>query len=151
MTTGFGGVARNVAELLARLGAPVALHAAVGDDDAGRAIRAHLAGAGVDVSGVAAAADGPTAEYVAVLAHDSGDLVFGAAAMDAAERGMEARIADALAAVPPDALIFADANLTPPSHRRIVGHARLSGAFLALDAVSVAKSARLPTTSRASR
>ena len=36
MSTGFGGVARNVAENLARLGVPVALVSRVGDDDSGR-------------------------------------------------------------------------------------------------------------------
>jgi pseudouridine kinase len=39
----FGGVARNVAESLGRLGTEVALVSAVGDDENGRALTAHLA------------------------------------------------------------------------------------------------------------
>ena len=49
---GFGGVARNVAESLARLGAKVDLISAVGDDGNGRAMTAHLAELGVNVGHV---------------------------------------------------------------------------------------------------
>jgi sulfofructose kinase len=45
-----GGVSATAAVTLARLGVPVAFAGSVGDDDAGRAIRAGLATEGVDVS-----------------------------------------------------------------------------------------------------
>jgi pseudouridine kinase len=44
----FGGVARNVAENLARLGVPVALMAAVGADFFGDALIAHCTAIGID-------------------------------------------------------------------------------------------------------
>ena len=77
-TTSWGGVARNVAENLARLGVPVSLVSRVGDDAAGADLLRHTAAAGVDVSGVLVG--GTTAEYVAVL-DPAGDLVLGVAAM----------------------------------------------------------------------
>ncbi|HEU4518527.1 MAG TPA: PfkB family carbohydrate kinase, partial [Microvirga sp.] len=74
----FGGVARNVAENLARLGVATALVSLVGDDGEGRAIRAHLGRAGVDTRFVAVADGQATAEYLAVLP-PSGELAFGLA------------------------------------------------------------------------
>ena len=47
----FGGVARNIAENLARLGAPVSLTTAIGDDSSGRALLAHAEAAGIDTRG----------------------------------------------------------------------------------------------------
>ena len=46
----FGGVAHNVAEILARLGQPVSLITAVGRDDAGARLLEQIAAVGVDVS-----------------------------------------------------------------------------------------------------
>src|SRR6185437_2163670 len=57
---GFGGVARNVAENLARLGVPVSLVTQVGDDAGGRALRADCAAAGIDVQGVMLSTAYPT-------------------------------------------------------------------------------------------
>ena len=52
-----GGVARNIAENLARLGEEVILLSAVGDDDAGRQILAEATQCGIDVSQVLVDAD----------------------------------------------------------------------------------------------
>lgn len=50
MRTSFGGVARNIAENLARLGMPVTLITAVGDDYAGEDILESAAEVGIDTS-----------------------------------------------------------------------------------------------------
>ncbi len=63
----FGGVARNVAENLARLGQPVRLMTAVGQDDPADALMEVLVGAGVDIGAVLRSADGNTGIYLAVL------------------------------------------------------------------------------------
>lgn len=76
----FGGVARNVAESLARLGTRVAWVSAVGDDESGRFLLAHLAGIGIDVSHVRTVPGRATAEYVAVV-EPSGELAIGLADM----------------------------------------------------------------------
>jgi pseudouridine kinase len=144
MTVGFGGVARNVAETLARLGVRAALAAAVGDDAAGGALRDGLAALGVDVSEVRTTPDEPTADYAAVLDGATGRLHFGVVSMDGAERHMEQRMGDVLAALPAGAIVFADANLTARALEATVAAARSRPCFLALDAVSIAKASRLP-------
>lgn len=77
----FGGVGRNVAEGIARLGSKVALVAAVGSDEPGHAVLQHTSKCGVDVSNVVQVDGGRTATYMAI--HDSnGDLLCGLADMD---------------------------------------------------------------------
>ncbi len=65
--TSFGGVARNVAENLARLGESVSLLSVVGKDRLGKDVLAHTRQAGVDVSQVYTTAKYPTGFYMGVL------------------------------------------------------------------------------------
>jgi pseudouridine kinase len=140
----FGGVARNVAEVLARLGADARLAAAVGDDAGGRDLLAHAQAAGIDVSACTVMTGEATAEYLAILAPETGSLVIGSSSMDGAERHMERHVDDLLEALPADCLLFADANLTGATLETLARHARSAGLPLVLDAVSVAKAKRLP-------
>ncbi len=68
-----GGVGRNIAENLARLGIPVRLITAVGNDDAGRLILSGASQAGIDCSATRIIAEESTATYLAVLDAD-GDM-----------------------------------------------------------------------------
>lgn len=68
-----GGVARNIAECLARLHMPCRFFSYVGNDENGRNMIEELAQRGVDVSLVKVSNKYPTATYCAVL-HPSGDL-----------------------------------------------------------------------------
>jgi pseudouridine kinase len=143
--TDHGGVARNVAENLARLGFTVGLVSRVGDDEAGRDLLARLRCVGVDVAGVAVVARAVTAQYVAVLGPD-GELVLGAAAMDVLDDVDPAGRADSRAGAD---WVFADANLAPRALAGLLDAARRGGAAaLAVDAVSVPKVARLPADLR---
>jgi len=63
----FGGVARNVAENLARLGQPVNLITAVGEDDAGERLLETLMEAGVNVQAVLRSSEEETGSYLAVI------------------------------------------------------------------------------------
>jgi len=63
----YGGVARNVAENLARLGQPVRLISVVGKDKNGDEILEHTAKAGVDVSAVLRCEEYPTGYYMGVV------------------------------------------------------------------------------------
>lgn len=74
--TSFGGVARNVAENLARLGAPVTLLTAVGDDYAGEDILSSADDVGIDVSRALILENETTGTYLAAL-DESGDLYLG--------------------------------------------------------------------------
>jgi pseudouridine kinase len=62
-----GGVARNIAENLARLEVETVLLTAVGDDDAGAQILGHAAGSGIDISEVVSTEGVPTGAYMALL------------------------------------------------------------------------------------
>lgn len=64
-----GGVGRNIAENLARLGEPVVLLSAVGDDGSGRRILQQAAECGIDTSHILVEAEQHTAAYLAVLDH----------------------------------------------------------------------------------
>jgi pseudouridine kinase len=80
-----GGVARNIAENLARLGLPVHLLTAVGRDPVGLSLLAQLQTLGVDCAGSLQAADTPTGSYTAVL-DAQGELVLALAHMVLADR-----------------------------------------------------------------
>lgn len=67
---GWGGVARNIAENLARLGAEVTLVSAVGDDWWGHALLGQLRELGIDVEPCIVSEDKPTASYVALYHED---------------------------------------------------------------------------------
>lgn len=62
-----GGVARNIAENLARLEVPTILLSAVGDDSPGQRVLARCSEAGMDVSRVLVCPDERTGHYMAVL------------------------------------------------------------------------------------
>lgn len=112
MRSGFGGVARNVAESLARLGVPVRLVSRVGRDADGLSLVAATAAAGVDVSGIETDADLATASYTALF-DGGGELVIGLADMAVLGAISAARVLDEIARAGPDALVFIDANLDP--------------------------------------
>jgi len=82
--TAHGGVGRNVAENLARLGSPVRLVGVVGQDDAGTALLDQLALLDVDVRAVRRTGECATGTYTAVLDRD-GALVIGVADMAATD------------------------------------------------------------------
>src|SRR4051812_37180735 len=77
----FGGVARNIAENLARLGASVRLISRVGSDSAGDSLLEAMSQLGVEVSGVSRSNRCPTATYTAVL-EPEGEMLIGLANMD---------------------------------------------------------------------
>lgn len=74
--TSFGGVARNIADNLARLGVPVTLLTAVGNDFAGQNILDSADDIGVDVSRALVIEGEPTGTYLAAL-DQAGDLILG--------------------------------------------------------------------------
>ncbi|MFZ4527440.1 MAG: carbohydrate kinase [Undibacterium curvum] len=81
----FGGVARNVAENLARCGQRVQLMSIVGDDTAGQAILSYSAEQGIDTSACQTLAGVSSGSYTAVL-DPQGEMVLALAQMDVCER-----------------------------------------------------------------
>ncbi|MGP1396515.1 MAG: carbohydrate kinase family protein [Inquilinaceae bacterium] len=134
-----GGVARNVAETLTRLGCAVRMVAGVGRDADGDRLLVGLRALGIDTEGVARVDGRTTATYTALVDRD-GEMVVALADMD---------IHDALT---PDAIDtdhlgdcafwFLDTNLPADTLRHLL-QARPAGVQVAVDCVSVAKAVRL--------
>jgi pseudouridine kinase len=84
VTTSPGGVARNIAENLARLGVDCRLIAAVGNDDYGETLIRHGQSAGIDMRHVLKLENAKTSTYLSVL-DDGGDMLVGVSDMAAVE------------------------------------------------------------------
>ena len=142
----FGGVARNIAENLARLGTPVALLTALGQDTAGAALLAHAAGLGIDTSAILTLPYGCSGTYTAVL-DAGGDMLLALADMglyDALTPAYLTTVAACTALRASAALVVADLNLPRASVAALVEAAARERAPLVIVAVSVPKMARLP-------
>jgi pseudouridine kinase len=136
-----GGVGRNIAENLARLGGRVQLLAAVGGDEAGRELLARTAEAGVDVGHVIISPH-PTGSYLAALDID-GELVVGLsdmAATDALDVIALARYQDCIAQA---GVVVVDGNLSAPVIEWALIVAAHAGVPVVVEPVSVAKATRL--------
>lgn len=141
--TSFGGVARNVAENLSRLGTRAALVSVVGDDVPGRALLADLDRLGVDRWAVRPLAGQTTATSAAVRGPD-GELVVGASDLRAFDEITPDRVAEPLSRLDPGTWVFADATLPSATHTRLATARRTRGFRLAVDTVSASKAPRLP-------
>jgi pseudouridine kinase len=144
---GFGGVARNVAEQLALLGASASLASRVGDDAHGRALIRHLQVLHVDTSATRVMAGAATAEYSAIVGPDR-ELVLGLADMAILEAISLADLDRWWPQLSTAAWMFADCNLPQAVLAACVARARDAGARLAVDGVSVPKVMRLPQDMR---
>jgi pseudouridine kinase len=139
VTTSPGGVGRNVAENLARLGTPTVLVAAVGSDHFGDGLLDATAAAGVDISHVRQAA-GTTGTYLAVL-DAAGDLAVGVSDMAATATLAPEHLDPALLAGAD--LVVLDGNLRADTLARAWALASAAGVRVVIDPVSVPKAARV--------
>ena len=139
----FGGVARNVAENLARLGAPTQLLTAVGQDPAGAHLLAASRDCGVDTGGCLAVAGVSSGTYTAVL-DDSGEMVLALAHMDVCAQQTPEWLRQCAAQRAAARLVVADLNLPAESVAQLLQDAQTSAAPLVIVAVSEPKMANLP-------
>ncbi len=139
-----GGVARNVADNLARLAAEsdvqIALISVVGDDLFGQQIVSATRAVGVDVSGVAVLPMQGTATYVSLHGPD-GDMAFGVNDMEILNRVTPAFLHGHADLIDRAACLVIDCNLSPAAIESVVQLARGKPVFA--EAVSVAKCAKL--------
>jgi pseudouridine kinase len=131
----FGGVARNVARNLDRLGCHVLLCSRVGDDEAGRSVRSQP----LDTSLITVSQTSPTASYTAIL-ETTGELVIGVADMDVYDEVTPEVLAPALPRLREASHWFVDTNLPGETIAWLLDSAV---GPVAIDAISVAKSRRL--------
>lgn len=139
----FGGVARNVAENLAKLGASVALLTLVGDDEGGRAIIDHLGRIGVETCHINVTPQHRTAEYVAI-SEPGGELALGIADMEILDQITVDHLGPVWPAITAARWVFADCNLPASVLAYLISERQRHDFKLAVDAVSVSKVLRLP-------
>lgn len=142
-TESFGGVARNIAENLVRLGAPTALVTAVGGDASGRALLSHADEAGIDTRGALRVDGAASGTYTAVLDHD-GDMYVALADMEIYEALTPEFLATREQQRAGAALIVADLNLPRDAVAMLLEDSRRGGVPMAIVAVSEPKIDRLP-------
>ncbi|GAB4503340.1 MAG: PfkB family carbohydrate kinase [Anaerolineales bacterium] len=138
----YGGVARNVAENLARLGHPVRLLTVVGEDEAGRETLAHTAEAGVDVSAVIHTPHYPTGFYMGVV-DSSGALQFAVDDMRLLEEMTPHYLQEQEALFKSSSLVFVDANLPVKTLRAAINLAKRAKIPVCADPTSAALATRL--------
>lgn len=143
LTVSYGGVARNVAENLARLGHSVSLVSALGDDAAGLSIRDHMRSLGVGMDQVTVSPSLATAEYAAIL-NDDGELFSAAAAMDILDSLTPEGLESVWPSLSDQAWVFAECNLPADTLHLLLQSCRNLSVRLAIDTVSMPKARRLP-------
>jgi len=138
-----GGVARNIAENLARLNLPAALLTALGDDAAGRSLQDYAEAAGIDTRGSLRLFETASGTYTAVL-DDRGEMMLALADMALYDRltpeFLNSRAPQRSAA----ALTVVDLNLPRDSVSLLLADARRDAIPLVIVAVSQPKMERLP-------
>jgi len=138
----FGGVGRNVAENLARLGQPVGLITAVGQDPHGRELLAQLAGCEVDVSDCLSKPGVSTAAYLAIF-HEDGTRHLVLEDMSALESLTAAYIQEHQECIDHASMIFLDANLSEETLAAVFSLAGAAHVPVCVDATSRRLVARL--------
>jgi pseudouridine kinase len=119
----FGGVARNVAENLARLGQPVNLITVVGGDEPGDRLLNQLDRAGVNIEAVMHAPDCPTGAYLGIV-KPSGDLEYAVDDMGAIKKLTPAYLREREHLFQEASTLFMDANLSRETLRTGMSLAR---------------------------
>lgn len=137
VTVTAGGVGRNVAENLVRLGTSVALVTVVGSDAHGDLVLDMTGGSGVDLDLVRRVVT-PTGVYVAML-DEAGELVTAVSAMDATASLSTTDVDRATAAISTADLLVLDGNLPTPVLLAAWDVAVSAGVDVVLDPVSVPK------------
>jgi pseudouridine kinase len=118
-----GGVGRNIAENLARLGVPTILLSAVGADKTGRRILDQAADSGIDPRHILVDAAGRTGSYVAILDHQGGVSV-SIDDMTILDRITPRYVNDRRRLFRDAAIVVVDANLSPATLKTVFRLAR---------------------------
>jgi pseudouridine kinase len=146
----FGGVARNIAENLARLAAPVSLITVIGDDSSGKALLEHAEAAGIDTRGTLRLQGVCTGTYTAVL-DDHGEMLLALADMALYDLLTPEFLATRQPQRTVGALTVADMNLPKETLKSLLDDALRDAIPLVIVAVSQPKMAHLPQDLRGLR
>ncbi|UCH61022.1 MAG: carbohydrate kinase family protein [Anaerolineales bacterium] len=138
----FGGVARNVAENLARLGQPVSLISVIGEDEDGDRLVQGLEAAGVNTAGVLRSARQGTGSYLAVV-NPGGDFHFGVDDMRAISELSREHILAHEHLFREASSLFVDANIPKHTLRTVMSLATKARLPISADPTSVILAPRL--------
>jgi pseudouridine kinase len=136
-----GGVARNIAHNLAKLGLPVSLITALGRDPAGDQLCKETEAAGVDMS-MALVSDQPSGVYCAVL-DPEGELAIGVNGMDIIDGMVPGALASFKGAIAGAKYVVIDCNVPMETLEWVCQATRGGSARVIVETVSVAKSEKL--------
>ncbi len=139
----FGGVARNIAENLARLATPVSLITVIGDDSSGKALLDHAEAAGIDTRGTLKLTGVCSGTYTAVL-DDHGEMMLALADMALYDSLTPEFLATRQPQRSVGALTVADMNLPIDTLRTLLVDATRDSIPLVIVAVSQPKMSHLP-------
>lgn len=135
-----GGVGRNIAENLARLGRPTRLISVVGQDPSGDWLLSHCRAAGVDTGAVFRLPDAPTSRYLSVV-DAQGHLQVAIADMSIMDLLDGIRLAETTQLRAQASGLILDCNLSESALAEIFRPQRVPPCFV--DCVSQAKAPRL--------
>jgi len=137
-----GGVGRNIAESLARLGVRTTLLSAVGDDEWGQRILECTAAGGVDVSQVLINAEHHSAAYLAIL-DEAGEKSISIDDMDIMESLTPKYIYAHRRWIKEADMVVMDANLSPKAVRSLISTAQKYDVPVCADPTSAILAQRL--------
>jgi pseudouridine kinase len=137
-----GGVARNVAENLARLGEHAVLLSAVGTDRSGRRVREQTAEPGVDISQLIDSPHHNTGAYLAVFDHN-GDPVASIDDMAVLSAVTPSVIYHRRGLIRDADMVVVDANLSPAAIDSLIRRAAKYGVPVSADPTSVSLAERI--------
>ncbi|MBT6330219.1 MAG: kinase, partial [Kordiimonadaceae bacterium] len=140
VTTSPGGVARNIAENLAKLEVSCHLIAAVGNDLYGDKIIQHAKTAGINVEHILRVGDANTSTYLSVLDNDN-DTMVAISDMDIVDHLTPKKLKSHDKLIKQAAVIVADTNLSEEALHYLSD--RCFGQPLFVDTVSAAKACRI--------
>lgn len=143
VTQSSGGVARNVAENLGRLGCPVSLLTFVGNDQEGQWLLNKTKEHAVDVSISYMLQDRRTGSYTAIL-DNRGEMVLALADMQIYDGLPSDIIHQRWSHLASSSIIFADANLPESMLADLIGRCRKEEISLCINPVSSFKAKKLP-------
>ncbi len=138
--TSAGGVARNIAENLARLGVDCRLVSAIGNDHHGQMLMRLSRDAGIDMQYVHEIASAPTSTYLSVL-DDTGDMQVAIADMRIIDQLSAERLRPQQAMLQQSSLLILDTNLPDDALAWLTGTFAANTIFA--DTVSTSKALRI--------
>ncbi|GAC1662818.1 MAG: winged helix-turn-helix transcriptional regulator [Ktedonobacteraceae bacterium] len=142
-TQTYGGVARNIAENLGRLGLSPVLIAVVGEDQAGEDVLRQCAACNVDINHVLRLAGFTTGTYTAILDH-TGEMITALADMQICDQLTVEKMQAQWLSIASAALVVVDTNLPADTLAYLLEKAKLEHLPLCLIPVSRPKLMRLP-------